>query len=55
MDRWWANCIRNEEERAWIGATIKKVRDSGEAFARKDYEKALQRRFETGKFEEASA
>jgi len=50
MDRWWANCIRNEEERRWIGGLIHKVRtDEGFHFTREMYEQALRRRKETGK------
>uniref|UniRef100_A0A8H8CMD4 Opioid growth factor receptor (OGFr) conserved domain-containing protein n=1 Tax=Psilocybe cubensis TaxID=181762 RepID=A0A8H8CMD4_PSICU len=52
MDRWWANCIRNEEERTWIGDLIKRVRSSEASdyvFTRADYEKAIQNRSETGR------
>ncbi|KAJ3485255.1 hypothetical protein NLI96_g5092 [Meripilus lineatus] len=36
MDRWWAHCIRNEEEREWLGGTIKKVRaDTNFIFSRR--------------------
>lgn len=51
MDRWWANCIRNEEERQWIGNLIQKVRNAeeGYVFSRKDYEKVILHRAETGK------
>ncbi|KAF7980475.1 hypothetical protein HWV62_37954 [Athelia sp. TMB] len=60
MDRWWANCLRNEGEREWIGAEIRKVR-AAEAtinksemfvFTREAYESALERRKVTGKFAE---
>ncbi|KAH9841805.1 opioid growth factor receptor conserved region-domain-containing protein [Rhodofomes roseus] len=57
MDRWWANCVRNEEERKWIGEMIRNVRERerGE-FTRELYTEALRRRKETGKLaEEASA
>ncbi|KAJ3539036.1 hypothetical protein NM688_g6426 [Phlebia brevispora] len=47
MDRWWANCIRNEEERVWIASTIRKVRQ-GASFTRAMYEQALERRKATG-------
>ena len=52
MDRWWSNCLRNEEERTWIGDLIRKVRlaEDGFVFPREAYEKALQRRAETGHF-----
>ena len=50
MDRWWANCIRDEDERAWIGELIRKVRtDQDFVFTRELYEQALERRKETGK------
>ncbi|TFK52453.1 hypothetical protein OE88DRAFT_1657728 [Heliocybe sulcata] len=45
MDRWWANCLRNEEERSWIASVIQKVRrDEGFVWSREMYEKALERR-----------
>ncbi|KAJ7069677.1 opioid growth factor receptor conserved region-domain-containing protein [Mycena amicta] len=56
MDRWWANCIRNEEERNWIGGLIAKVRNEPEfVFTREIYEAALQRRQSTGTFGDDSA
>ncbi|KAJ7600846.1 opioid growth factor receptor conserved region-domain-containing protein [Mycena floridula] len=51
MDRWWANCIRNEAERAWIGGAIAKAR-AGDVFTSELYEKALQRRVDTGRLDE---
>ena len=45
-----ANCIRDNEEREWIGALIKKVRQGDITFTRKMYEEALARREETGAF-----
>lgn len=50
MDRWWANCNRNEEEREWVAELIRRVRNSrGEwAFTRDMYEKALRMRDEQG-------
>lgn len=50
MDRWWSNCLRNEQERTWIGDLIRKVRlaEDGFVFPREAYERALQRRAETG-------
>ena len=50
MDRWWANCIRNDQERLWIRDVISKVR-AGEddfIFTRQAYEMALQTRARTG-------
>ena len=52
MDRWWANCIRNEEERGWIRDLIQNVRaaeDNKYVFTRQDYEEALQNRAKTGR------
>lgn len=49
MDKWWANCLRNEQEREWVGGMIRKVRTDEEfVFTREMYEKALGRREETG-------
>jgi hypothetical protein len=53
MDRWWANCIRNDEERAWIRDVIGKVRVEGFIFTREMYEEALTRRRETGTLKES--
>ena len=51
MDNWWANCIRNSGEREWVGRVIKKVRNLDYfVFTRDMYEKALERRKETGSF-----
>ncbi|KAF8169261.1 opioid growth factor receptor conserved domain-containing protein [Pholiota molesta] len=38
MDRWWSNCMRNEEERSWVGNLIRKVRlaEDGFVFTRKN-------------------
>ena len=52
MDRWWANCIRNERERLWIRDLIQYVRAAKEdscIFTRQDYEEALQNRAKTGR------
>jgi hypothetical protein len=51
MDRWWANCLRNSDERSWIGKIIRKVREGDIVFTRADYEKALLNRKQNGKFE----
>ena len=53
MDNWWANCIRNEEERLWLGNLIERVRAGETVFTRDMYEHALQRRKDTGSFAEA--
>lgn len=50
MDRWWANCVRSDADRAWVGALIKDVRAGRASFSRSDYEAALQRRADTGAF-----
>ena len=44
MDRWWANCIRNQRAREWIGEQIRKVRSgsTGYAFTRQMYRDALE-------------
>ena len=50
MDVWWANCIRNDDEREWIGELIERVRTDEEfVFTRQLYEHALQQREESGK------
>lgn len=54
MDRWWANCLRNEAEREWVGLTIKKARN-GEIFTRERYEANLTRRKELGSFAESQS
>jgi len=53
MDRWWANCMRNGEERKWVGNLIQKVRNTkeGYVFSRQDYEKVILHRAETGKLD----
>jgi hypothetical protein len=45
MDRWWVNCIRNDEERTRIGGLVRKVRSGsdGYVFTRDLYKKALAR------------
>lgn len=53
MDRWWANCLRNEGEREWIGGVIERVRQAGNeggkfVWTRELYERALEQRKETG-------
>ncbi|TFK79747.1 hypothetical protein K466DRAFT_505080 [Polyporus arcularius HHB13444] len=49
MDRWWANCLRNEEDRKWINETIQKVRNQSDfVFTEDAYRDALRRRQETG-------
>jgi len=50
MDRWWANCIRDDYEREWIGRTISNVRIGQLGFTRQMYEKALEGRRLAGKF-----
>jgi len=43
MDRWWANCIRHEQTRRWIGTIIKQVRrgTDGDVFTREMYEDVM--------------
>ena len=51
MDDFWANCIRNEEEREWVGNLIYKERTDEEFnFTREMYKDAMKRRKETGSF-----
>ncbi|KAH7921764.1 hypothetical protein BV22DRAFT_1071722 [Leucogyrophana mollusca] len=52
MDRWWANCIRDDHEREWIGRVIRKARNAGDfTFTREMYESALTARKTHGRFE----
>jgi hypothetical protein len=54
MDRWWANCLRNEEEREWLGEVIRKVRmNDGYVFTREMYEAALERRARSGSLKDS--
>ncbi|KAJ3932516.1 MAG: opioid growth factor receptor conserved region-domain-containing protein [Lentinula lateritia] len=54
MDRWWANCLRNDADRAWIQATIAKVRaGNGFVFTKELYREALKRRLSNGHLGEA--
>ncbi|KAF5360298.1 hypothetical protein D9758_009164 [Tetrapyrgos nigripes] len=54
MDRWWASCLRNEEERAWIAEKITSVRaGNGYVFTKKLYKEALERRKQTGSLRES--
>ncbi len=49
MDRWWANCVRNEEERRWINEAVQNVRAHLDfVFTEEAYREALQRRKVTG-------
>ena len=53
MDRWWANCLRREEDRKWIGAMIKKVRrEQNFVFTRTMYKSAVERKSRTGSLAE---
>jgi hypothetical protein len=53
MDRWWANCLRNDKERSWVNEQIAAVRNGNLTFTREMYEQALQRRQDTGSFQES--
>ncbi|EIW59380.1 uncharacterized protein TRAVEDRAFT_36796 [Trametes versicolor FP-101664 SS1] len=55
MDRWWANCLRDEEERAWVNEMIRKVRSEDFIFTDEAYREALRRRRETGSIKAAAA
>lgn len=50
MDRWWANCLRNQEDRTWLRTVIKRVREGGPVFTRKEYEEVLWSRKNSGLF-----
>lgn len=49
MDRWWANCIRNEGERAFTGELIAEVRSRKKKFTKEMYHDLLERRRKTGR------
>lgn len=55
MDRWWANCLRNEEERAWVNDAIRKARTEDFIFTDEAYREALRRRREKGSLKEGAA
>ncbi|KAI6039304.1 opioid growth factor receptor conserved region-domain-containing protein [Pisolithus marmoratus] len=50
MDRWWANCIRDDREREWVARAIARVRSGRLVFTRQMYENVLEGRMQTGKF-----
>lgn len=50
MDRWWANCIRNDRDREWVTQVIAKVRSGQLVFTRQMYEDVLEGRRQTGEF-----
>ncbi|KAI0662203.1 opioid growth factor receptor conserved region-domain-containing protein [Cubamyces menziesii] len=53
MDRWWINCLRNEEERDWIGEMVQRVRTQPDfVFTDEAYRAALKRREDPGIFTE---
>jgi len=43
MDKWWANCVRNKEDREWIGSIITSVRQGSDeyVFTREMYKNAV--------------
>ncbi|KAF8515691.1 opioid growth factor receptor conserved region-domain-containing protein [Hysterangium stoloniferum] len=51
MDRWWANCIRDEGDRRFVRKVIGRVRDGQITWTRANYEEALKSRKELGHFE----
>ncbi len=57
MDSWWANCIRNEDERNWISQTIREARSDVNplVFTRDMYESALRRREIKGSLKEETS
>ncbi|KAJ3567042.1 hypothetical protein NP233_g6618 [Leucocoprinus birnbaumii] len=50
MDRWWANCLRNQADRVWISDAISRVRADEFVFTREEYEKTLLNRKQNGFF-----
>ncbi|RDB17997.1 Opioid growth factor receptor-like protein 1 [Hypsizygus marmoreus] len=46
MDRWWANCIRDEHTRDWVRGVIEKVRlgSEGFVFTRELYRNAMEKK-----------
>jgi hypothetical protein len=50
MDRWWANCNRNEGERHFVGQLISDVRSGKTTLTREKYEELLERRKRLGSF-----
>jgi hypothetical protein len=53
MDRWWANCLRQEEDWKWVRRMIKRVRqDQDFVFTRAMYEYALESRSSNGRLAE---
>lgn len=44
MDRWWANCIRNDDERLMVNQLIEGVRTKGKGFTREKYEELMNKR-----------
>lgn len=49
MDSYWANCIRNDQDRRWIRSMIEKVRLGSDryVFTRAMYKDAVEKRFKT--------
>jgi len=47
MDDYWANCIRDEQDRQWIHSVIEKVRlgSDGYVFTRAMYKDVMEKRF----------
>jgi hypothetical protein len=53
MDRWWANCLRDDAEREWVANVVGRVRErDGFVFTRELYERVLENRKATGKLAE---
>lgn len=49
MDRWWTNCIRNDEERRWLNHVVGRVREKDLLFDRAMYEECLRNRQSVGR------
>ena len=53
MDKWWINCIRNDEERKWINEAVARVRrNPSSIFSEEVYRTILRKRQETGSLKE---
>lgn len=53
MDGYWRYCLRNEEERDWLGGVTEYVRKGGD-WEEADYREALEWRKTTGRFDKVA-
>jgi len=49
MDRWWINCQRDADDRAFVNEAVRGVRDGSRPFDHAMYAAVLDRRARTGK------